>query len=182
MSSTQNKRQKNDWYPTPPEATNKLLEVEQFTGIVWEPAAGDGALAEVLSDAGLGVVASDLNEYGYCKSGVDFLMERKIPEVHKPVTNLITNPPYKLATEFVNHAINLGVKKHAWLLRLAFLEGAKRYETLHSHTMPARIHVFKKRLTIWRGDEDRPWYGSGKTAYAWFVYEQGSTTTTVTHI
>lgn len=172
-----NSRQKDDWYPTPDEATIALLDAEQFDGPIWEPAAGDGALAFVLETRGYKTICSDLNEYGYCQHGIDFLMERK-----KEADTLITNPPYKLATDFVNHAINLGVKKHAWLLRLAFLEGAKRYDALHSHTMPVRIHVFKKRLTIWRGDEERPWYGSGKTAYAWFVYEQGATTTNVHHI
>ena len=49
----------NDWYPTPPEATLKLLEVEPFHGVIWEPAAGDGALCEVLREAGI-VIASDL--------------------------------------------------------------------------------------------------------------------------
>ena len=79
-------RQVDDWYPTPPEATLKLLEAEPFHGVIWEPAAGDGALADVLANSGHAVVASDLNDYGYCKAGVDFLMETKLPEVHGPVT------------------------------------------------------------------------------------------------
>ena len=177
MSNTPT-RQKNDWYPTPPEATLKLLEVEPFHGVIWEPAAGDGALCEVLREAGHSVIASDLNEYGYCKAGVDFLMETKLPEVHGPVTNLITNPPYKLAEQFIQKAIDLGVRKHAWLLRLAFLEGAARHESLFKHNPPSRVHVFSKRLTIWRGDErpnDKTIGGKeprGTTAYAWFVWDQ----------
>lgn len=163
-------RQIDDWYPTPPEATLKLLEVERFDGIVWEPAAGDGALADVLTDNGYAVIASDLNEYGYCKAGVDFLMETKLPDVHGPVENIITNPPYKLAEQFINHAISLGVTKHAWLLRLAFLEGVARHESLFKHNPPSRVHVFSKRLTIWRGDEKPS--STGTTAYAWFVWDQ----------
>lgn len=163
-------RQIDDWYPTPPEATEKLLEVEKFDAVIWEPAAGDGALAEMLAAAGYGVIASDLNSYGYCKSGIDFLMETQLPEALRPVTSLVTNPPYKLAEQFIRHAIGLGVTKHAWLLRLAFLEGAARHENLFKDNPPSRIHVFSKRLTIWRGDEKPT--GSGTTAYAWFVWDQ----------
>ena len=96
MSNTQT-RQKDDFYPTPPEATEALLDNERFDSVVWEPAAGDGAIAEVMTKHGYNVVASDLNDYGYCKAGTDFLMETKLPEVHRPVTSLITNPPYKRA-------------------------------------------------------------------------------------
>ncbi len=63
MSNIQT-RQKDDFYPTPPEATKALLEVERFDSLVWEPAAGDGAIAKVLADHGYGVVASDLHDYG----------------------------------------------------------------------------------------------------------------------
>ena len=163
-------RQKDDWYPTPPEATRKLLEVERFDGVIWEPAAGDGALCEVLREAGHSIIASDLNDYGYCKSGVDFLMETKVPEVHGPVTTLVTNPPYKLAEQFIQHAIGLGVRHHAWLLRLSFLEGVGRHERLFASNPPARVHVFSQRLTIWRGDGEPT--STGTTAYAWFVWDK----------
>lgn len=162
-------RQKDDWYPTPVRATKALLSKEVFDPYIWEPAAGDGALAEVLKEHDYGVVASDLNEYGYCDAGQDFLMSTK-PECN----SLVTNPPYKLAEQFIHHAINLGVTKHAWLLRLAFLEGAGRHDRLFDHHPPARIHVFSKRLTIWRGDHidsNTPVMPStGTVAYAWFVW------------
>jgi len=34
-------REKHDFYPTPPEATNALLDRETFDGPIWEPACGD---------------------------------------------------------------------------------------------------------------------------------------------
>lgn len=169
MSNTQT-RQKDDFYPTPPEATEALLDNERFDSVVWEPAAGDGAIAEVMTKHGYNVVASDLNDYGYCKAGTDFLMETRLPEVHRPVTSLVTNPPYKLAEQFIQHAIRLGAIKHAWLLRLSFLEGVKRRTTLFEPHPPSRVHIFSSRLTIWRGDEVRA--GNGTTAYAWFVWDK----------
>ena len=59
---------------------------------------------------------------------------------------------------------------------VGFLEGQARYEKIFSKYPPARVHVFSKRLTIWRGDEDQAWYGTtGKTAYAWFVWDRDYT-------
>ena len=113
-------REKNDWYPTPFKATEKLLRVEDFDKTVWEPAAGDGAISVVLEDSGYKTISTDLNDYGFCDAGVDFLMETE-----RKADSLVTNPPYKLADEFVKHAIYLGVEKHAWLLRLSFLEGGE---------------------------------------------------------
>ncbi len=158
-------RHKDDFYPTPLEATQALLRVETFSPVIWEPAAGDGAVCRVLEADGYGVMASDLNDYGYCETGKDFLMA-----MERECDSLVTNPPYRLAEQFILHAINLGVKKHAWLLRLSFLEGAKRHERLFRNNPPARVHVFSKRLTLWRGDEQAT--GSGTTAYAWFVWTQ----------
>lgn len=156
-------RQKDDWYPTPPVATRRLLDVELFDERIWEPAAGDGAICEVLRAACYNVVASDLVDYGYCDSGVDFLMTTKAES-----NSLVTNPPYKLAEQFIQHAIDLGVGKHAWLLRLSFLEGKGRHDSLFLHHPPARVHVFSKRLTMWRGGEEAT--STGTTAYAWFVW------------
>ena len=160
-------RQKDDFYPTPPYATEALMSVEQFDEHVWEPACGDGAISKVLVDAGHIVSSTDLNDFGYGTPGIDYLMERR------PLANtIITNPPYKLAGKFISHAIDLGVGKHAWLLRLAFLEGKRRYRDLYSKHPPAAVYVFSERLTIIRGDHDAAWYGTGKTAYAWLVWRK----------
>ena len=165
-------RQKDDWYPTPPLATRKLLDHELFDEVIWEPAAGDGAISQVLKTACYDVISSDLNDYGYGSSGVDFLLEQR-----RQADCIVTNPPYRLAEEFIKHAIDLNVDKHAWLLRLSFLEGQKRFERLFRKDPPARVHVFSQRLTIWRGDEE-PRPHSGTTAYAWYVWERGYTGST----
>ena len=163
------KRQKDDWYPTPEEASHALLSVETFSPTIWECACGDGSLSWVLRDAGYKTIDTDLNHYGFGQGGIDFLMEQKAA-----APNIVTNPPYKLANQFILHAIHLGIEKHAWLLRLAFLEGQERYDSIFRLHPPADVYVFSKRLTIWRGDEDDAWYGkTGKTAYAWMVWKKG---------
>ena len=89
-------RQIDDFYPTPPEATEALLSRYEFNKDIWEPACGDGAISNVLAEKGHNVISTDLNNFGFGETNVDFLMEQKAlaPDV-------ITNPPYKLANEFV---------------------------------------------------------------------------------
>ena len=158
-------RHKDDFYPTPPFATEELLDREQFAPHVWECACGDGAISRVLSKKGYRTYDTDLNDYGYGEAKRDFLLEQEVP-----VTNcdIITNPPFKLANEFVLHALSLNVRKFAFLLRLAFLEGDYRRKAIFQPNPPNRVYVFSKRLTIWRGDQVRK--GNGTTPYAWFVW------------
>ncbi|HEX2520843.1 MAG TPA: hypothetical protein VHP35_01890 [Terriglobia bacterium] len=153
-----------DFYPTPTWPTRALVKHEKFRGSIWEPACGDGAMARVLEETGCSVISSDLYDRGYGKSGVDFLKS-----VDK-VDNVVTNPPYNSAEEFVQTALRIAKWKCAFLLRLAFLEGAKRYRTLFSKRPPTRIWVFSERITFYpAGAQVR---GSGTTAYAWFVWDR----------
>tara|TARA_R100000700_G_scaffold32473_1_gene39861 strand:- start:2 stop:526 length:525 start_codon:yes stop_codon:yes gene_type:complete len=163
MVGMSKKRQKDDFYPTPLVAVESLLDYENFEGDIWEPACGDGAISQSVSMFH-NVVSTDLNDFGFGNSGIDFLMEQKLL-----APNIITNPPYKLAQQFIQKAIDLGAKKHCWLLRLSFLEGQHRRISLFDYHKPARVLVFSQRLTIWRGDEEPN--GSGATAYAWFVWD-----------
>ena len=62
-----------DCYGTDPEFVRLLLQHEEFTGTVWEPCCGTGLISEALIAAGYRVKSSDLHDYGYGSSGVDFL-------------------------------------------------------------------------------------------------------------
>lgn len=162
---------RDDFYATPPEAVHALLKVENFSGTIWEPACGDGAIVNVLRAAGHRVYATDLVERGCpdSESRVDFLFESQ-PGIH--IGAIITNPPYALAKPFVAHALTLAVPKVAMLLRLAFLEGIGRSSILDNGLL-ARVHVFKNRLPRmhrhgWAGKE-----ASSSIAFAWFVWELG---------
>src|SRR3989304_715775 len=79
-------RERNDFYPTPPEATRALLGVERFVDAIWEPACGDGAICRELHAAGYEVEASDLIDRGYGEARVDFLMEQR-PRAPNIITN-----------------------------------------------------------------------------------------------
>ena len=68
-------RQKDDFYATPSEASQQLLDVESFDGGIYEPCCGQGHISKVLIKNGYDVESSDLVDRGYGKSNIDFLME-----------------------------------------------------------------------------------------------------------
>ena len=138
-------REKDDFYPTPPEGTRALLSVERFDGAIWEPACGDGAISRVLIDAGHDVVSTDLIDRGYGDARTDFLMEWR-----PRAPNIITNPPFKHAEDFVRKALDLTTDKVAMLCRLAWLEGKER-RAMFEATPLARVWVFAGRLSMMRG-------------------------------
>ena len=159
-------RPDNDYYPTPPAATEALLSVETFAGDIWEPACGDGAICKVLAAHGHQVIASDLIDRGYGEAPHDFLTATRT------VANIITNPPFKLGEAFVRQALARSTAKVALLGKLQFLEGAKR-KVMFETTPLARVWVFSKRLTMTR--EGKKMENSGMIAFAWYVWEHGYT-------
>lgn len=152
-----------DFYPTPRWATHALIENEAFSGDIWEPACGDGTMAEVLAGTGCPVTATDLYDRGFGEAGVDFLKS------DRTASNVITNPPYNSAEGFVKKGLVASSEKLALLLRLAFLEGGNRQRTIFEPHPPTRVWVFSERITFYPKGAVRK--GSGTTAYAWFVWD-----------
>lgn len=157
-------REKDDFYPTPPEATEALLDKEDFHGPIWEPACGDGAISRVLESRGHTVESSDLVERGYGTPRIDFLMEYK-----SWAPNIVTNPPFKLVAPFMRKALDLSAGKVALLLRLACLEGVERRKIYDTSPL-ARIWVFSSRLSMYRNGEQTD--QTGMLAFAWFVWDR----------
>lgn len=153
-----------DFFPTPKWATFALIDNEKFKGDIWESACGDGAMSRVLEKTGQSVYSSDLHDRGYGEAGRDFLSWAR------PAENIVTNPPYNSAEGFVAAGVKNASRKFALLLRLAFLEGANRANTIFAKSPPARVWVFSERITFYpSGVEPK---GTGTTAYAWFVWDK----------
>lgn len=159
-------RAEADFYPTPPEATEALFKRENFEGGVWECASGDGSMTNVIKKYNE-VVSSDIQIKDWVQGykGVDFLNE------WRDENNIITNPPYRYAKEFVLHAKKNAKKKIAMLLKLVFLESINRYEMFQDKEFPLKtVYVFCKRVKIYKnGDVGK---NSGLIAYAWFVWDK----------
>ena len=159
---------KDDLYETPGVATGALLRVEKLPVAIWEPAAGRGAIVDILTAAGHQVYASDLVDYGLeHNTRIDFLFERKPPT---GVDTIVTNPPFKLAEQFVEKALQL-CPRVVMLLRLAFLESERRSDILEECGL-ARIHVFRKRLPMMHRDGWQGKKANSGMAFAWFVWDR----------
>jgi hypothetical protein len=159
----------DDLYETPSCATEALLRAERLPALLWEPAAGYGAIVDVLRAHGHKVLASDIADYGIPThfAGRDFLLESKAPA---SCEGIVTNPPFKLATEFARHAVKL-VPYVALLLRIQFLESTKRTDVLE-HSGLARVWVFRNRLPrMHRHNWDGP-RSTQAQAFCWFVWER----------
>jgi len=91
-------RKENDLYQTEPWATRALLRHLSVMGkTIWEPAAGNHLLADVLREAGARVRTSDIATYDRQHDAIfDFLIDR--PHSEPSVNAIITNPPYGKGT------------------------------------------------------------------------------------
>jgi len=162
----------SDMYETPPCAVRALLEVETLPpGAVWEPACGRGNIVRVLGEFGYRTYATDLHDYGAPErdaAGIDFLQATGSAPCF--VGSIVTNPPYRLAGDFVCHALTI-CPRVCMLLRLAFLESKRRSAILDDGWL-ARVHVFRKRLPMMHREG---WTGpraSSAIAFAWFVWDR----------
>lgn len=152
-------RRDHDFYPTPPEPTQALLPwMAEWPKRVWEPACGDGGIAQPLMRGGFDVVGTDLIDRGFGHGGVDFL---QTSELRAP--SIVTNPPFgALAHPFIEHALNLGVGHMAMLLNLNFWSAAKR-TPLWNRRKPAAVLAL-----CWRPD----FTGAGSPYFncAWTIW------------
>ena len=133
-----------DPYWTPDEATRSLLEIERLPHVIWEPAAGAGAISKVLRSAGHKVTSSDIARYD--DFDLNFSADYLTAPAPHGVQAIITNPPFRLALQFAAKAI-AEAPYVALLLRLNFLESVERL-VFFSKAPPARILVSSRRLPM----------------------------------
>lgn len=164
------KDRKNDLYETPEQAITTLLRVEPLPPVIWEPCAGRGAISRHLEWAGHNVIKQDLVSYENADAGIltpiDFLMEICAPA---GCQTIVTNPPYKLADQFIRRGLELGCRTIV-LLRLMALEGSGRSDLIDNHL-----------VRVWAGIERLPtmhregWEGNRITnsgaPFAWFIFD-----------
>lgn len=170
-------REEHDYYATEPNAVELLLELEKFSPYVWECACGGGHISEVLKAHGYKVKSSDLYDRGYEGTEIiDFLEVSKNDIWLDYPRDIVTNPPYKQAREFVEHALDIvsDGTKIAVFLKLTFLESKARRKLFEKHP-PKIIYVSSSRLKCAKnGDFVKYRNGVGTAvAYAWYIWEKG---------
>ena len=162
-------REPHDFYATDPAALDYLIDQggAVIAHRVWEPACGMGHLSKKLEARGHFVKSTDLIDRGYGQSGVDFFTCQE-----KFDGDIVTNPPYGLAQEFVEHSLDLIPEGNSvWMfLKLSFLEGKKRRSFFDSGVLKT-VYVCSGRIICAKGG-DFSKIKSSAVAYAWFEFQK----------
>ena len=162
-----------DDFPTPPWATRALCEFLKGEGFALdemscrEPAANRGHMVAPLREYFASVEASDVHDYGVGFQQRDYLY----PGEMSVVDMTITNPPFRLAEQFIERAATTSSVGFAMIVRAAFLEGQARYERLFSKNAPSFVLQFAERVVMHKGRLAPE--GSTATAYAWLIWLDG---------
>ena len=169
-----------DFFPTPPWATRALIEVvidpAHVAGLsCWEPAAGEGHMAETLRPYFARLHASDVHDYGRGYDVGSFtgggLLAARCPF---KADWIMTNPPFNAAADFLERALDVAAHGVALLVRTAWLESEERWRRIFRNRAPSTVAQFAERVPMQKGSWNPD--GSTATAYAWFVWERDSET------
>lgn len=190
MSSNSEAPDSLNFFPTPPFATRALCEnVLRFNYssrnalrrmTAWEPAAGEGHMAEPLREYFGNVWTSDVHDYGkgyavgsFVGDGPDRLLIGAQPDW------VITNPPFQLALEFAERGLTEAQHGVALLLRSVFIESAERFKFFQKHPLSI-VAPFAERVAMTKGRWDPK--ATTATSYAWFIWIKGFVGPTQLHI
>tara|TARA_R110002033_G_scaffold149954_1_gene186917 strand:+ start:368 stop:931 length:564 start_codon:yes stop_codon:yes gene_type:complete len=160
-------RRENDAYFTPDWCTRVLLRHACFPNhLLWEPAAGDGAIVRNLVEAGFGVVATDINPAAKNIEKIDFFSYKEAPI---GVTAIVTNPPYKIAEPFIMRSLDLMKKRRgvvAMLLRQEY-DCASTRQFMFGQSLNFDMKIVLTKRPRWVKDSS----GSPRHNYAWYIWD-----------
>lgn len=185
------KRPRSDLYSTKPEATRAFTDFEwrrlvfhahrdsRFGGRIWEPAVGEGWLAEVLNRMGFETIETDKVLH---RTALPWHIERiGVADFFTCdallASIIVTNPPYsegKSGDRFVRHALRLRPAYAAFLLPITFAAGLNRGDILEGEV--GGLRLARQLVLAWRctlKPTRLTLKNSGVTSYAWFVWERG---------
>jgi hypothetical protein len=162
-----------DDFPTPPWAIRALvthiIDAKPLSAMTClEPACGRGHMSVALGDYFADVHSSDIFDYGF-GSVSDFLKAKPVA----PYDWVITNPPFRLAEDFIERSLKIARHGVAMLARTVFIESVGRYERLFKLRPPSIVAQFTERVPMVKGRLDRK--ASTATGYAWIVWKKPTT-------
>ncbi len=156
-------RKERDLYETPEWVTLALVPHLPKLGCVWEPASGTGKMVRPLEDSGFLVVHSDIAD------GTDFLQQTKA--MGRP-DGIITNPPYALAQEFIERALEFMAGPQqglvAMLLRTDYDHAKTRQHLFSGCKAFAKKLVLTKRI-VWFESAEKS--AAPSFNHAWYIWD-----------
>ena len=175
--SMSRERVKDDFYATPEHATRELLNRVRLYGSILEPAAGQGHISKVLHEyyPNSEIVSTDLvqreDKFNVgIQGGIDFLTY----EYGRNFDNIITNPPFSLAEDFVRKAYSMVNGKVIMFAKIQFLESEKRKKLFEEYPLSS-VYVFSNRVNPMRNgspvdEKGKKW--ASTMCFAWFVWDK----------
>jgi hypothetical protein len=138
-------------------------------------------MAKVLESAGHDVVATDKFDYGYGRTGIDFLTT-----VFPRSKHIVTNPPYGfgLADAFVRKALAMTAitgGKVAMLLNIASLCHPDRHDSFVKRP-PSRIYALDSCVCYPNGQKSQATRHTHDHRYAWLIWQPASDQPVSTHL
>lgn len=164
-------RVEGDRYWTPKWCTEALLNAVRFRGLIWEPAAGRGDIADVLVARGYQVMCSDIAGAALgCMDAAesDFLTHASPGD---GTFSIVTNPPYSHAEAFIRKALELTARAGgmvAMLLRNEYDCAATRRDLFERESFATKFVLTKRPKWV---DDRQQHSASPRHNFAWFVWD-----------
>lgn len=158
----------NDFFIEPEWCVRALLDAERFVGPIWDPACGSGTIVKACTARGIEAVGSDLVDRGF--GGVQDFLAPGFDFVG--VQNIVANPPYARAVDFILRALDVADRKVAMIVQEKFLYSGKRH-ALFAATPLARIYFLSDRPSMPPGDKflaGEIEAKGGSVNYCWLVW------------
>jgi hypothetical protein len=153
-------RKERDCYETPEWVTEALIpHIPKRVKRIWEPACGSGKMMRALQAGGFKVDGTDI------VLGTDFLGYTRAP-AFLLCDAIITNPPYELATEFIDHALELASGVVAMLLRTDFDHARSRRHLFGECSAFSKKLVLTRRIKWFEDSRGQPSFN-----HAWFIWD-----------
>ena len=161
-------RDPHDFYVEPAWAVETLAQRVQFLGKVHDPCCGMGTIPKVLNGTG-----ADLVDRGYGFTVLDFLMDNTFQP------NIVTNPPYGIAEQIIEHAFRLALDRVAVLVQVKFLASQRRhalFERAGADPALERVIMFSRRPSMPPGrmlaEHGEAIRGGGSIDFCWVVWRR----------
>lgn len=166
--STGVKRNDGDFYPTHHSMVWQLVPYLYIpkNWIIFEPACGKKDIVKALRKSNVKnkIVARDFRD------GDDFLVCQESYDL------VFTNPPFSLATEFLETAFRVARHMIIFLLPLDYLHGKDRFDRLWNRETGWRlseVYIFIRRPMFTDRVRKDGKYSTGSVTFAWFIFIRG---------
>ncbi|MDO6707954.1 DNA methyltransferase [Photobacterium sp. 1_MG-2023] len=153
-------RIEKDFYPTPSWCVKALLECIEFRegDVIAEPCRGDGRITNELP-------VGNMIKWAEITDGVDYLDN----SIDMSADVIITNPPFSLALEFIQTAMNRDLAVDGtmcFLLRLSWLGSKGRADFWRKFPFTNLLILTPRPSFVHKGSDN--------SEYAWVCWDKGN--------